>query len=197
MTHLFLVYLSFLTTVTVHPGQNKRIDAGRSTITIHVGKAGLFSAAGHEHWVDAPISSGAVNELQGTVELRVEAAKLRVRPDPKVSAKDQAQIQSDMQEKVLESVRFPDITFRSAHATKTAEGWQVEGMLTLHGVTKPVAANVVRNGNGYAGEAVLRQTAFGIKPVSAGGGTVKVKDEVQISFHIVPQGGESKSTPTN
>ena len=33
--------------------QDKQMDVERSTITIHVGKAGLLSAAGHEHWVNA------------------------------------------------------------------------------------------------------------------------------------------------
>jgi hypothetical protein len=33
----------------------RAIDTQRSTITIHVGKAGLFSMAAHEHWVSAPL----------------------------------------------------------------------------------------------------------------------------------------------
>ena len=34
----------------------------RSTITIHVGKSGLLSAAAHDHTIDAPISSGDIQE---------------------------------------------------------------------------------------------------------------------------------------
>jgi polyisoprenoid-binding protein YceI len=167
--------------------QNKTIDVRRSTITIHVGKTGIFSGAGHEHWVQAPISSGSFNDSdKPQVEFKVAAAKMQVRPDSKVNAKDQAQIQQDMQEKVLESNRYPEIVFKSTSATKTAEGqWRLEGMLTLRGVSKPVIASVQRKGEAYVGQAVLRQTAFGIKPISAGGGTVKVKDELQIAFHIV------------
>src|SRR5260370_20019160 len=162
--------------------QNKPIDVQRSSITIHVGKTGIFSGAGHEHWVNAPIASGSLNE-SGTphVEFKVAAARMQVKPDAKASAKDQAQIQRDMQEKVLESSRYPEIVFRSTSATKTTDGqWRLEGVLTLHGVTKPVIATVERKGDAYVGQAVLRQTAFGIKPISAGGGTVKVKDELQI-----------------
>ena len=173
--------------VTALLAQNKPINVQRSTITIHVGKTGVFAGAGHEHWVNAPIASGSLNE-SGTphVEFKVAAAKMQVKPDAKVSAKDQAQIQSDMQEKVLESSRYPEIVFKSTSATRTAEGqWRVEGTLTLRGVTKPVAANVAKKGDVYTGQAVIRQTAFGIKPISAGGGTVKVKDELGITFHIV------------
>ena len=35
------------------------------------------------------------------------------------------------------------------------------------------------------GEFTLRQTDFGIKLVSVAGGTLKVKDEVQVSFDMV------------
>jgi hypothetical protein len=52
-------------------------------------------------------------------------------------------------------------------------------------VTKPITVAVKRNGGAYVGRATLRQTDFGIKPVSAAGGTVKVKNELEIDFHIV------------
>jgi hypothetical protein len=35
------------------------------------------------------------------------------------------------------------------------------------------------------GEFSLRQTSYGIKPVSIAAGTIKVKDEVKFSFDIV------------
>ena len=33
----------------------------------------------------------------------------------------------------------------------------------------------------------LKQTTFGIKPISVAGGTIKVKDEVEIDFAIYPR----------
>jgi hypothetical protein len=36
----------------------------------------------------------------------------------------------------------------------------------------------------YKGNAKLKQTDFGIEPVSAGGGTVKVKDEIELEMDI-------------
>ena len=43
----------------------------------------------------------------------------------------------------------------------------------------------VAGGNGsYHGSARLRQTEFGITPVSIADGSVKVKDEVRIEFEI-------------
>ncbi|HEY1241845.1 MAG TPA: YceI family protein [Bryobacteraceae bacterium] len=161
----------------------------RSTITIHVGKAGLFSAAGHEHWVEAPISSGVIHESSpARVEFKVNAAKMQVKPDPKVDANTQSQIQKDMQERALESAKYPEIAFRSSRVEKQSDGqWRVEGMLTLHGEMKPVVVSVLRSGNAYTGRATLRQTDFGMKPITAAGGTVKVKNELEIEFRVVTQ----------
>ena len=36
------------------------IGTERSSLTVHVGKAGLLSAAAHEHWVKAPIAGGTI-----------------------------------------------------------------------------------------------------------------------------------------
>ena len=180
-----LITVVALATLSV---QGKFIDVKRSTITIHVGKAGLFSAAGHEHWVNAPITSGSINDSEApSVEFKVAAAKMQVKPDPKVDSKTHAEIQRDMQAKVLESGKYPDIVFRSSRVHGISDGqWKVDGTLTLHGVTKPVSIVVKRSGDSYVGEAVIKQTDFSIKPITVGGGLVKVKNELEIAFRITP-----------
>jgi len=172
--------------ISVAAAQDMAIDVERSTITIHVDKAGLFSAAGHEHWVSAPISSGTIRESPSPfVEFTVQTAQMTVKPDPKVDAKTQAEIQKDMEDLTLETKRFPQITFRSSTVTKAGDGqWKVEGALLLHGVTKPVSLAVKRTGDAYTARTVLKQTDFAIKPVSVGGGLIKVKNEVEIDFKI-------------
>jgi len=172
--------------ISVAAAQDMAIDVERSTITIHVDKAGLFSAAGHEHWVSAPISSGTIRESPSPfVEFTVQTAQMTVKPDPKVDAKTQAEIQKDMEDLTLETKRFPQITFRSSTVTKAGDAqWKVEGALSLHGVTKPVSLAVKRTGDAYTARTVLKQTDFAIKPVSVGGGLVKVKNEVEIDFKI-------------
>ena len=165
--------------------QNRPIDIERSTITIHVGKAGLLSAAGHEHWVNAPISSGIIDDSVQRVEFAVETAKMRVKPDPKVDPKTEAQIQKDMEDMTLETARYREIAFQSSHIEKASEAeWRVDGVLSLHGVSKPVRLNVRREGDAYTGRTLLKQTDFGIKPVSVAGGTIKVKNEIEIEFRI-------------
>jgi polyisoprenoid-binding protein YceI len=169
----------------------KAIDTQRSTITIHVGKSGLLSAAAHDHTINAPISSGAIssgaNLASGAphIEFRVETAKMTVKPDPKIDAKDQATIQTHMEEMTLETKKFPEITFRSSRVQKLADGqWKVDGDLSLHGVTKAVSLTVKQSGESYTTHTVLKQTDFGITPLSIGGGMIKVKNEVGIDFEI-------------
>ena len=165
--------------------QELKIDAAKSTITIHVGKAGLFSAAGHEHDVTAPVEGTFSEAGTPRVAIDVDARKLTVQPNPKVNAKDQAEIQDSMQRKVLESDHYPRIAFRSTNAQKTgADAWKVAGTLTLHGVTRPVTVDVKKAGDVYAGGARIKQTDFGIQPVSVAGGVVKVKNELEIRFEI-------------
>jgi len=164
--------------------QDKAIDVQRSSITIHVGKAGLFSAAGHEHWINAPISSGVYNESALRIEFTVKSARMEVKPDPKVDAKTQAYIQKDMQEMTLESTKYPDIVFRSSKVAGASAQWMVEGALSLHGVTKMVRTNVKKTGDSYTGRITIKQTDFGIKPITVGGGLIKVKDELEIEFQI-------------
>jgi polyisoprenoid-binding protein YceI len=180
---------AFLAVLAVAAAEDTAIDVQRSTITIHAGKAGIFSAAGHDHWIQAPISSGAIGETPVPhVEFTIETAKMTVKPDPKVDAKTQAEIQKDMEELTLETKKFPEIRFRSSRIEKLADGqWRVAGELSLHGVTKPVSLTVKRTGDSYTARTVLKQTDFGIKPVSVGGGVIKVKNEVEIDFQIFPR----------
>src|ERR1051326_5604401 len=184
------ITVALLSVGAVAAAQERAIDVQRSTITVHVGKAGLFSAAGHEHWVSAPISSGTIRETPpASVEFNAQTAKMAVKPDPKVDAKTQAQIQKDMEDLTLETRKFPQITFRSSRvdsrANKSGDGqWEVTGDFSLHGVTKPISLTVKRTGEAYTAHTVLKQADFGIKPVSVGGGLVKVKNEVDIDFQI-------------
>jgi len=52
-------------------------------------------------------------------------------------------------------------------------------------VTVPVRVEMAGNSLTASGKTTLAQKAFGIEPVSAGGGTVKVKNELGIEFKLV------------
>jgi len=167
--------------------QGKAIDTQCSSLTIHVGKAGIFSAVAHEHWVNAPIASGTVNDNSAAPAVRfaIDARKLSVIAEKGLSDKDQAEVQSNMHSKVLESSAYPEILFRSNHVVQTNDrAWRVTGELTLHGATRPVIVEVTRDGKAYVGTVRIKQTDFGIQPIKIGGGIVRVKDELEINFNV-------------
>ena len=155
-------------------------------MTVHVYRSGLFSFAGDNHEIQAPIASGALSESARSVELRVDVRRMRVL-DPNLSAEKRSQVQEKMlSPDVLDPDRYPEITFRSTRAEeKSRNNFSVVGNLTLHGQTRSINVGVVRTQTHYRGLATIKQTDFGIKPISIGGGTIKVKDEVKIDFDIV------------
>jgi polyisoprenoid-binding protein YceI len=176
------------------------IVAAESSLTVFVGKAGLLSALGHDHIIAAKSFGGramvpASDLGQGSLEFEVEAKSLVV-ADQGISDKERNEIQEAMHAVVLETSRFPKIGFRSvsiANLKPSGEGqsFTLNGDLTLHGVTRrvavPVIVTITSERLRATGEITIKQTDFGIKPYSAGLGSVKVKDAVKLSFAITAQ----------
>ena len=169
-----------------------------SSITIFVGRAGVLSGLGHEHVVAVSLFSGEArialdNPNRSFFRVEANADALSV-VDKGISEKDRNEIQSAMESKVLEVSRFPKISFRSvsiANIKSSADGQTltINGDLSLHGVTNrvavPVTMVVTPDEVRVSGDVTIRQTDFGIKPYSAAGGTIKVKDALKINFAII------------
>jgi len=181
-----LLSLIILAYIAVQGQEQRQIDVQKSKLTVRVYKSGLFSAFAHDHEITAPITLGVFQEANPSVELTVDARKLRV-VDPEVSDKDRAEIQATMlSAKVLEAEKFPEISFRSSKIERLgADKWAVQGDLSLHGQTRPVKVEVERQSGIYRGSATVLQKDFGIEPIRIAGGSVKVKNEVRIEFEIV------------
>ncbi len=122
----------------------------------------------------------------------LKAASLGVTDD--ISDKDRREIEREMQEKVLESAKYPEISYDCSRVTVNdpSNGQYsvtLHGNLTLHGVTNglKVPARVAVTGDMLRafGEFSLRQSDYNIKLVSAIGGGLKVKDELKFSYDIV------------
>jgi polyisoprenoid-binding protein YceI len=175
------------------------IVPSESSFRVFVGKTGLFSALAHDHDIGVKSFSGRVvvpesGAAGGSLEMEVDAASLEVL-DTKPSEEDKKKIFNSMHNEVLESAKHPKITFKSVSVSdvkQTGNGaysFVVNGDLTLKGVTKriavSVAATVAPQQLRAAGKYTLKQTDFGIKPYSAAGGTIKVKDEIVVNFDIV------------
>lgn len=174
-----------LSLAQIASGQARTIDTPDSKLTVHVSKAGLFSALGDNHDVEAPISEGVIDENAQRVAFVIESRRMKVL-DPNLAADKRKEVQERMLgAEVLDVARFPQIKFESTGVEQAGSGHViVHGQLTLHGATRSMAVSVRTENGHYLGSATLKQQEFGITPIAIAGGTVKVKDEVKIEFDI-------------
>lgn len=183
----------------VPPSEGRyKINAAQSRFTVRALVGGLLSSvAGHDHTIAIRDFSGMAQFTYGTVtpaalQFTVKADSLAI--TDKVSDSDRDKIQATMRNEVLDVNSYPEITFKSASitATRVEEGkyeTRINGELTLHGTTRPLTLNAfvtfLATSLQAEGQFALRQTDYGIRPVSVAGGTIKVKDELKFSFNIV------------
>jgi polyisoprenoid-binding protein YceI len=173
------------------------IDAKGSTFMVRAFATGLLSSFGHNPTVAIPDFQGEVQFASealddASVRLVIRAASLTVTDD--ISSKDRQEIERRMNDEVLETDGFEEIVYecpKVSSVQKISDGQYavtLNGELSLHGVTQtqPVSARVTIKGETLraAGDFSIRQSAYDIRPVSAAGGTVKLKDELKVSFDI-------------
>ena len=172
------------------------IDARGSRVMIRAFASGLLSAMGHNPVIAARDVSGEIKLVPQTLEvtelrLRIATASLTVQND--MSDKDRREIERTMWEEVLEVARYPEILIVSSKVTVEKAAGPIravlDGDLTVRGVTRPqrVAAQVFQMGDTLRaqGEFEIRQTDFGITPVSVAGGALKLKDELTCAFDLL------------
>lgn len=175
-----------------------RLDAARSKFTVQAFAGGLLSGFGHNPVIAIRKFTGEAEFVAATLadaslRVTVDAASLGV--VDKVPEKDRPEIEHTMFADVLETARFPEITFESTDITVTrvVEGRyraRIIGDLMLHGVTRKglwISAMLTLEGTDLRaqGDFSLKQADFNIKQVTIAGGVLKVKDEVKISFDIL------------
>lgn len=185
MRQLFVLLL-LVSSAVAQAAPVRQIDPA-STLTVYAYKTGLLAFAAHDHVIRAPIVSGEVVLAEGSqrAKLVIDARGMQVL-DPKLDADKRAEVQATMHSaKVLDTGTYPQIVFRSTAVRRLDSiRWEVAGVLTLHGETRPLTLTVAEQDGAFSGEARFKQTAFGITPVSVAGGSIKVKDEVKIEFTI-------------
>jgi polyisoprenoid-binding protein YceI len=175
------------------------IDPRASRFTARAFAGGPLSAMGHNpSFAVRDIAGEAVLDPEaadsGSVTVTIKAASLSL--NDQVSDKDRREIERALHDDVLESARYPEITYASpppkTSITRSGDGqFQVtlNGDLTLHGVTRshPVTARVFVTGDMIRGsaETTLRQSDFGIRLVSVAGGMMKVKEDIKLTFDLV------------
>jgi polyisoprenoid-binding protein YceI len=173
------------------------VDARASRFTVQVFATGILSAMGHNPKIGIRTFTGEVDFSPESAEgsgfrLLMQANSLSVLDD--VSDKDRREMERMMNEQVLEVAKYPEILYEAAivcvnRIQSALYSATLNGNLTFHGVThsQPVTARIAEYGDllRASGEFILKQTDYGIKPISVAGGAIKVKDELKFSFEMV------------
>lgn len=174
------------------------IDPAQSRVLVEVGKTGTLSfLAGHPHVIEGPLhgtlSIEPTHPELATAAFEIQASELIVR-DEGEPAGDAAKVQHTMAgPDVLDVSKYPTVSFRSTSIELLRRSGSdmklaVVGTLSLHGTTRsiemPVDAQIAANGVTARGRFSVKQTDYGMKPVSVAGGMVSVKDALTIHFTI-------------
>jgi polyisoprenoid-binding protein YceI len=173
-----------------------RFDPSQSRLTVRAFAAGMLSALGHSPTFAVRDYHGEMRFEGGNVEglaldLTINADSLELLD--KVSEADHREIEERMRRDVLETAAYPDITYQASDVpaepiTQSEYRLNIGGRLTLHGMTHPqlVEAHlkIFQDGILLSGGCPLRLSDYRIKPVTALGGTIKLKDELDIAFDL-------------
>ncbi|MGC2477662.1 MAG: YceI family protein [Candidatus Sulfotelmatobacter sp.] len=174
------------------------IDAKASNFVVQAFASGVLAAFGHSPNIAIRDFAGEVQFCRENGMLQDARMRVSIRADSlevtdKISDKDRDEIHCQMFNDVLETDRFPVIVYECSQVSANGTGnrfWAtLNGQLTLHGVTQPVpvSARVLLNDGSLraSGEFPVRQSNYDIRPVSAAAGTIKLKDELKLTFDIL------------
>jgi polyisoprenoid-binding protein YceI len=173
------------------------IDPGASRFSVQAFATGLLSPFGHNPRIGILDYDGEIHCVPETydkawVRVKVRTAKLDVLDEMKND--DLKRLEQTMYGQILETERFAEAVYESKQITvqKMSEDLvlaRVTGDLSFHGVIQSHSfeARVMTMGImlRISGEFSLRQSDYGIKPVSFAAGTLRLKDEVKFKFELV------------
>jgi polyisoprenoid-binding protein YceI len=173
------------------------IDTAVSCFTVQAFAAGLLSAFGHNPTIgirdyDCEIQFVPETYEKALVRMAVRTGSMDVLDEMK--SDDRKKLEQLMYTSLLEVDRYPEALYESKELTvrKLSDDLLVAdltGDLTFHGVTRAhsLQARVTAMGAmlRISGEFSLRQSDYGIKPVSFAGGALRLKDELKFSFELV------------
>jgi hypothetical protein len=140
----------------------------------------MASSFGHDATLRVTSLSLDVGEDDG-ITADFDPGSLRLTDD--ISDSNRRDIERNA-EKVLEPRKYSKIQFRSVSVTREGDRAQVEGDLTLHGVTNRISVEARDDGARWNAKIILDQRQFGIKPFSAMLGALKIKPEVEVNISV-------------
>lgn len=164
---------------------------GSGQLRVKTTRTGLGARAGHDLTIDvtrwhADVIIDVAHPSASSVHVEVDADSLEVREGSggikPLTDSDREQIKTTIRQKVLNTARHPEITFRSRRVEGTEASFTIDGDLTIAGVTQPVTVHGQVAGGRVQGAATIVQTRWGIRPYTGFFGALKLADEVTIEF---------------
>ena len=101
-----------------------------------------------------------------------------------LSDKDRRDIAKNIDDKVLETGKHPQLTFESTSVSGSEPNFNAAGNMTIRGTTRPVNVVINVNGTTVTAKASISQKDFGIKPFSAMMGAIKLRDDVDFELTV-------------
>lgn len=160
-------------------------------LLVRIYREGMAKKVGHDlvmeltSWSANVTVDGDSSSIDATADPRsfeVREASGGVKP---LSDGDRADIKKNIENKVLNTGKHPEILFRSTSVRSTGpDRGTISGELTIAGTTRPVDFDVVVNGDRARMTATVVQSQWGIKPFSAMMGALKVKDAVEMEADV-------------
>jgi polyisoprenoid-binding protein YceI len=171
------------------------LTASDGELLIRTGVAGRAARMGHRltiamtRW-EATVAWAAAEPV--TAELTVEVDSFEVlRGEGGVKAlsgPEQALVKSNAL-KSLGANRYPEIRFMADTVEKTGDGYRLTGKLHIHGKSRKHVIDLRTQDLGdqwrMSAESRVRQTDYDVKPYSLLMGSVRVDDELTVSFTSV------------
>ena len=174
------------------------IDPAQSLVVVTVRRGGALARFGHDHVVASRGVEGFAAPSAGRADfhfrldqMTVDEAALRLaaKLDTQPSADAIAGTRTNMLTRVLEAERFPLVRLSARQLAGQVGGQPLQLSITLHGVTRTLAAPVridsAPEGMVASGTLQLRQSDFGITPMSVMGGAMTVQDTMELRYRIV------------
>jgi len=175
------------------PAGTYNLGPGEATLLVHTIREGMAKKVGHDlsievtRWnatvnVDADITRSTATATADTRSMEVREGHGGVKP---LSDGDRRDIEKNINDKVLKTDKYPEITFRSTRVEGNESGpLTVHGDLTIVGNTRPARLEVTFDqASGRAkGTMTVVQSEFGIKPFSAMMGALKVRDAIELTI---------------
>jgi polyisoprenoid-binding protein YceI len=177
--------------VAIEPG-TYRLGPDDGTLAVRTARTGTVAKAGHDLLIHVTAWTGTLDVGdETTIALDADATSLRVREGTGglkgLDDGDLANIEQTIDDDVL---KRQDVAFRSTRVEADGDALRVQGELSLRGTTRPIAFDLDVSGGRVRGEAVVKQTEWGMKPYSALFGALKVADDVRVEIDAALPAGQ-------